>query len=578
MQMRVVLDSVLVSVLCCAARGQTPAPEVTTHDAPAVFRIGTNLVLVPVVVRDPQGRAVGNLTQEDFQLFDKGKPQTILKFSLEKPGSGSTPAIVATSTNESGVEQPALAPVRPPAVVPERFVAFIFDDEHLLPGDFLNVRAAANRNLTETMKDAGARVAIYTTSGHQSLDFTDDLDRARDTLNRIIPQRNGLAKDERCPDISYYWADLIVTKGDTQAFEAAITETCVCLNLDPTVAANREIAKPLARSAAIADLDLGRRESLLGLSVIDDVVRRISAAPGSRRIVLVSPGFYLDQDLRGKQMSIFDRAIRSNVTINSLDGRGLYAVVPGGSVANQSDHADQATYIFAARLQSESVMLETNVMAELADATGGKFFHNDNGLVEGFAQLAAQPEYLYILGFAPQNLKMDGSRHILKVSLKNGKGFDLQARRDYYAPDHKADAAEQATEDIRSAVFSRDEMQEIPVDVSLQFFKSSDVSARLTVVTKLDLKTLHFRKDEDRNDETLTLVSSVFDRNGNFVNGTQRVIDMRLKDQTLETLLSQGITVKTTHDLTPGSYLVRLVVRDSEGQAMAARNGSVEIP
>ena len=277
-------------------------------------------------------------------------------------------------------------------------------------------------------------------------------------------------------------------------------------------------------------------------------------------------------------MDIFYQAIRSGIVINSLDARGLYAVVPGGSVANRGDHPDAASYIFAQRLQTESIALESNVMGELAYSTGGRFFHNDNALLEGFGQLAAQPESMYILGFSPQNMKMDGSRHTLKVTLKNGKGFDIQARRDYYAPDHKADAAEQAKEDIRSAVFSRDELQEIPVDVSLQFFKSTDVNAKLTVVAKVDLKGLHFRKDEDRNAETLTLVSSVFDHNGNFVTGTQKIIDMRLKDQTLDVLMNQGITVKTTHELISGSYLVRLVVRDSEGQTMAARNGAVEIP
>jgi hypothetical protein len=65
------------------------------------------------------------------------------------------------------------------------------------------------------------------------------------------------------------------------------------------------------------------------------------------------------------------------------------------------------------------------------------------------------------------------------------------------------------------------------------------------------------------------------------VAGIQKVVALRLKDQTLDSFtdsLNSGITVKTTLDLTPGSYLVRLVVRDSEGQTMSARNGVVEIP
>src|ERR1035438_9904634 len=63
--------------------GQTPPAknqaEVTTREAPATFQARVNLVMVPVVVRDNQGRAIGTLRKEDFQLFDKGKPQADAK-------------------------------------------------------------------------------------------------------------------------------------------------------------------------------------------------------------------------------------------------------------------------------------------------------------------------------------------------------------------------------------------------------------------------------------------------------------------------------------------------------------------
>jgi hypothetical protein len=52
---------------------------------------------------------------------------------------------------------------------------------------------------------------------------------------------------------------------------------------------------------------------------------------------------------------------------------------------------------------------------------------------------------------------------------------------------------------------------------------------------------------------------------------------MRLKDETLARL-SGPITVKTSFDVKPGSYLVRLVVRDTQSQMMAAENGAVDIP
>ena len=137
---------------------------------------------------------------------------------------------------------------------------------------------------------------------------------------------------------------------------------------------------------------------------------------------------------------------------------------------------------------------------------------------------------------------------------------------------------EEAKEELQEALFSREEMKDIPIDLHTQFFKSSDVSAKLSVLAHVDIARFHFRKADGRNNDTLTVLSGVFDRNGNMINAMQKTVEMRLKDQTLTTLLGRGLTVKTTYDVTPGTYVVRLVVRDSEGQTMAACNGAIEIP
>lgn len=74
------------------------------------------------------------------------------------------------------------------------------------------------------------------------------------------------------------------------------------------------------------------------------------------------------------------------------------------------------------------------------------------------------------------------------------------------------------------------------------------------------------------------MVSGIFDRNGNYIQGIAKTIEFRLKDDTLENRMGQGVTVRTSFDVKPGTYMVRLVVRDSEGQLMSAANGAVEIP
>jgi len=98
------------------------------------------------------------------------------------------------------------------------------------------------------------------------------------------------------------------------------------------------------------------------------------------------------------------------------------------------------------------------------------------------------------------------------------------------------------------------------------------------VLAHVDAKRLRFRKIDGRNGDDLTVVSALFNRNGNFLQANEKTVTMRLKDDTLEHKLDSGLTLKTSFDVKPGSYLVRLVVRDGEGQLMSAENGAVEIP
>jgi hypothetical protein len=147
----------------------------------------------------------------------------------------------------------------------------------------------------------------------------------------------------------------------------------------------------------------------------------------------------------------------------------------------------------------------------------------------------------------------------------------------YYAPKQSVNAVEQAKQQIQDQVFSQEELHELPVEFHTQFFKTNDDDAKLSVVVRLDVQRLHYRKVDGRNNNSLTVVSVVFDRNGNYVTGNQKTLQMHWKDETLGTKLASGVTLKSSFDVKPGSYLVRVVVRDDEGQ-LAAQNGSIEIP
>ncbi len=547
--------------------------EITSHDTPTTFSSRVNLVVVPVVVRGRDGKAVGGLKQEDFQLFDKGKPQIISKFSIE-----TTPG--ARQNNVAGNGSPAPAPAATgsavAATLPSRFLLYLFDDVHLEFGDLAYARKAALKYFSGSL-GAGDRVAIFTTSGQGILDFTDDRERIREALMRLLPRPIARSSSTDCPPMTYYQADLIQNKNDGQALQAAAQDTIICDNLVSVTGMAPPIAEAeqIARAMASRWLSQGDAESKVSLSVLKNAVLRLSSMPGQRTLVLLSPGF-LVMNYRPEESEILDKAGHAGITISAIDALGLTARPPGCDIA--STFCNSQTEAIKERLRRESELAEGDLLGELAAGTGGTWFHNNNDMNEGFVRTSSAPEFRYLLGFSPQSLKNDGSFHALKVTLKEGKGLNLQARRGYYAPRHNTDEAEQIKEEIREAMFSRDELSGIGIDLETQYFKPSDEKVKLSVLARVDLKPLRFRKVDGRNHDTLTMVWGVFDRNGNWITGTSKTVEMRLREDTFAARLASGITVKSSFDVTPGSYVIRVVVRDIEGQLMAARNGAIEIP
>jgi hypothetical protein len=190
------------------APAQPPAqsqPEVVSHGAPVTFSSRVNLVSVPVVVRDRDGHAVGGLHQEDFQLFDKGKPQLITKFSIQTNATAAPPLAERSAAFAAAETAEAAKPE-----LPDRYVAYFFDDIHMQPGDLLNARQAANHHL-DTALDPNTRAGVFTTSGRFTQVFTNDVAKLHDALNRIQPWTSINDKME-CLQISYYIADYLINQ------------------------------------------------------------------------------------------------------------------------------------------------------------------------------------------------------------------------------------------------------------------------------------------------------------------------------------------------------------------------------
>ncbi len=219
-------------------------------DSDATFKAGVTVIQVPVTVRDHEGHVVSNLAKDDFQLFDNGKQQEIIGFSVESPGSKAPDRSVA---NPNAPMHPSDSPV---VDIPERFIAYFFDDISFRDvGDLTRLRDAATKQIGAIQ--SGDRMAIFTSSCRVSIDFTNDQAKLRAGVARLV--------------------------------------------LNPT---------------AICRASLPQK---IQLELLKGLVRRMANLPGQRDVILISPGFFVGADRANEQADLIDKAAAAKVTIHAMD-------------------------------------------------------------------------------------------------------------------------------------------------------------------------------------------------------------------------------------------------------------------
>jgi VWFA-related protein len=429
--LRAVVVFCCLSVIWCTQFIARQASSAQTNPAPApteplTIKVDVNAVLVPVVVRDMQGHAVGNLQKEDFEVFDQGKRQVIGGFTIEKRAAR---AVEVTPTVLTALDPRIPVFVNPaPRIATQRFIVFLFDDLHLSFADLAQVQSAAKRMLGGSLGDSDM-ADVVSFSGTNS-GMTRDRAKLQEAILQLKVRNLYRQGGRQCPNIDYYLGDLIVNKHNEQATESAVQDTMACANMKPEM---RNLAENIVRSSALQALAMGDHDVRLTLGFVKDLVRRMETLPGERMLILVSPGFVaISGEAMALKSEIMDLAAQSQVTISALDARGLYT-----TNLDASQHGDASAFGTMtgqeSQHHSESMSLNDDVMAELADGTGGTFFHNSNDLEGGFKRLTEAPEYVYLLEFSPQKMKPNGSSHSLKVKVRQG-GLKVQARQRYYAP------------------------------------------------------------------------------------------------------------------------------------------------
>jgi VWFA-related protein len=575
------------------------AAQSNGSQAPFQLKAESNLVVVRVVVRDANGKPVAGLQKEDFKLLDRGKEQSISQFEVEtssspspNPGTIPTPEKGAPSIRES----------------PDKFLALYFDTFNTSDQDMIYVREAAERYLAANVR-ARDRVAIFTPEKMLS-DFTNDPQQIHNAVNNLKTSGRSMLRVHDCPDLSDYQALQISQQEnpESDAWRMALDEARTLCHIQapngdngdagdgPLTDAKPTTSRPqsspdnvlysIIRSTArnvVFQSELQARANLQGLKRAVDYIAQM---PGERTVILVSPGF-LSESEKYPLDEVIDRALRSQVIISSLDPRGLALLLRAADASQKWIPGNPGT---ADRLDTQRELVAQDVLAEVAQDTGGTFFHNNNDLQGGLGALAGSPVD-YVLAFAPNDLKNDGKFHSLKVKLaEKHDGYSVQARRGYFAPRSESEATAEATrqavfeaeakeqEQIRDAMFSKNISQQLHVGLGGKLSDSQNGMRELSLVSHLDAKELRFEKDGEDNANTVTFVFAIFDAQDNLVTARLRRAHLNVADAQLESLRKDGVSVNMRFRLKPGTYRIREVVTDSEEHQMTAVSTTLKVP
>jgi VWFA-related protein len=392
----------ITAPLTSTSSGTAPANTGTT------LHVNINVVQVPVVVRDASGRSVSDLQRGDFQVFDDGKLRQLSGFLVEND-----------EPSPRKVETPAAS-----GALPDRVTVFVFDDMHLNHEQIASVQKAALKGLDGALTGSDV-AAVVSTSGKMNSGLTRDREKLSAAIMALRPLEVYRSKQIDCPNIDYYEADLIVNQHNPDAFQDAVKQ--VMFNCNPNLPEN--LAEDAVNSTARRVLRVGQLDVLSTYTAIGEFVERIAKMPGQHLLILVSPGFVPIGEDREAESRLIDLAANSNVAINALDARGLYTTTTTASenIRNRDPSLIQD-------FREHEMRTAENSMGELADSTGGTFFHNNNDLEAGFSALIDSRATTYLLELPLDNVKLNGAYHRLRVKV-NRSNSRVQARSGYFAPD-----------------------------------------------------------------------------------------------------------------------------------------------
>jgi len=383
--------------------------------APPVFRGGTDLVEVDVVVHGKDGAFVSDLSAADFVVEESGVAQPIQQFYLHL----ATQSTWATAAAADGVATTTSAGAAGIPAPPQRVFVVVFDDEHLTPSGFKRTQAAAQLLFTQQFRsgDIGGVVTRGQMAKSRLTTEREDLLKAVKEAKPNTSKNSRLFDERQWPRLTEIEAVRIAFNNDRVVLEEAIRRAC---NDDPELC-KRVDPEPSIRSKASLLADTARTESARTLRTLTTLATGLANVPGRKTIVLMSEGFLAEDEwpLVAETVTL---AAKANARIYTLDARGLERGLPSVFDAAPTDSATRLL---------EQMDFGADSINSLAVDSGGFVVRNTNQFDQAIARIADDAGNYYVLGIRP-SAQPDGKFHPIRVKVTR-PGVSVRARRGYVA-------------------------------------------------------------------------------------------------------------------------------------------------
>jgi VWFA-related protein len=532
---------------------QTPAQQAAAHQSSAVLRSSSDLVRIDVEVTDRSGKPIKGLTANQFTITDEGKSQAITSFSyadieaIETATTDVSKPIVVTVDND-GPNSPSADAISD-ALRDRRLIVLFFDLTSMQTDDLIRAHDAADKFVKQQMTEADVvAVIVFSTRINVLANFTND----RAVLNKAIAQ---LTPDNSANLASPLYAAAANGEYDVQEYTgAAYTPDETEFNVFNT-------DQKLAAVEGLADV--------------------LGGIPGRKALVEFTGGItQTGEENRTQLRAATDAANRADVSIYSIDSRGLLAAPPGGDTTT---NAATGTSMFTGASvfhQTDQREDSRDTLATLSTDTGGKAFFDLGDLSDAFPAIQRDNSGYYLIGYnLGADVKHDGRWRAIRVKV-NVPGAHVRFRDGYYAPrEFQHLEKEDRDQQIADAINSDHPVVELPVAVETGIFRLSSTQSYVPIAAKIASSALDWAQKHNKQHAEFDFAVEVRAvPSGQIVAQLRDTITVNLEAEHFEQVRHSNLLYQGGVVLAPGNYRLKFVTRENESGKIGTFEQNLVVP